>query len=415
MTFLRSLAFGPSALENPLKPLTDDTLLESMGASWGSETGISVSPEQAMRLGAVLRGVMVTSGTVGALPFLGYRHSDRSRFEHPSLSHDAGAFTPFEANEMRVAHMMLRGNSYSWKTRDNRGNILFTTPMDPRRCDVRAVKDNSVIGWHKEFSVDGKWGFTDYSIMHIPMLTLDGIKGLGPIGYARETAALGIANERAAAKLFSQGMLQRGFLTTDAKIGDEQATNLKKRWREKLGGLDNAHDIVVLDSGAKFSPLTLSPVDAQFLESRKFSVTDIARLIGMPGWMLNDQEKSTSWGTGMEQQFNSWVKVTLQASYLTRIEQRYSREILPSSAYVEFLIEGLLRGDSAARAAFYNAGTVGGWLVPNDIRPKENLPPVAWGDEPYRPYNESAAAQAAGTSATSDPTKEEDPNDGSDD
>lgn len=402
MTFLRSLAFNVSEAENPTRPLTDATLTDILG-SGASATGISLSPEGALRIGTALRGVQITAGTVGALPLLGYRRDDRSRFRHTAVdgTHDDDPYTPFEKWETSVAHAMTRGNIYHYKTRDGRGNVLFTTPVHPARVAVDVVEDPRRPGvWDKVFTIDGKGPFTRYEILHIPMLSLDGIRGLGPIGYARETFNLAAANERAASLLFSQGMMQRGILTTDADLNEGKAAALKKSWREKMGGIDNAQDVAILDKGAKFQALTLSPADAQFLDSRKFSVTDIARLLGLPGWMLNDQEKSTSWGTGMEQQFTTWVKVTLQNTYLARIEQRYSKELLPKAAYCEFLLEGLLRGDSKARAAFYNAGITGGWLVPNDIRPKENMPPVAWGDEPYRPYNESAAAQQDDDSST---------------
>lgn len=404
MTFLRELVSLRSSLENPTRPLTDASLLDTLGGL-PSETGISASPESAMRIGAALRGVAIIAGAVGGLPFKAFRYRDRGEFLGSALTKDVGPQTGMELWETAVAHLVTRGFAALFKIRDARGTITGLFPVHPGRVGVDVVDNQTTAGWDLVFTIDGKGPFTRYEILYIPNMSLDGITGLGPIGYARETFNLALANEKAAAKLFGQGMMQRGFLTTDQAIDDEAAAErLKARWRAKMNGLDNAHDVAIMDRGAKFNAITLSPEDAQFLESRKFQVTEIARLLGLPGWMLNDQEKSTSWGTGMEQQFATFVKLTLKP-YLNRIEQRVTREVLPRTAYAEFDIEGLLRGDSKARAAFYNAGITGGWMVPNEVREKENLQPVPWGDEPYRPFNESAAAQV---DEDETPPKEED-------
>lgn len=391
MSFLRELVSFRS-VEDPARPLTDASLLETLGGQ-PSDTGLSMSPEGALRIGAVLRGTQIIAGSVAGLPFKAYRHRDRELFRGSVLEADE-PYTRFELWETATAHLVLRGNAYLYKMRDPRGTITGLAPLNPTRMGVEVIDSPSVSGWDKIFTIDGRGPFTRYEILHIPAMSLDGVTGLGPIGYARETVALAAANESSAAKLFGQGMLQRGFLTTDQNLDQEKADRLKARWRSKMGGIDNAHDVAIMDNGAKFNALTLNPEDAQFLESRKFQVTEIARLLGIPGWMLNDQEKSTSWGTGMEQQFATWVTITLRASYLNRIEQRVSLELLPRTAYSEFSVEGLLRGDSKARAAFYASGITNGWLVPNEVRDKENMQPVDWGDKPYLPNNQSAESQS---------------------
>jgi HK97 family phage portal protein len=209
--------------------------------------------------------------------------------------------------------------------------------------------------------------------------------------------------------MYDHGLLTAGVLQSKEELTDEQAAILKARWRAKTGGMDNAHDVTVLDNSTEFKPLTLSPADAQFLETRKFSTTEIARIFGLPGWIINDQEKSTSWGSGMEQQFIAFVVLSLKP-YFHRIEQRVTREVCdPTTEKAEFKVEGLLRGDSKARAAFYASGIQHGWMVPNEPRELEDLPPVPWGDEPYRPYNESARAQGASTDA--DDTGDDDDDD----
>lgn len=389
MTFLRELV--QRSIEDPAKPLTDASLLSVLGGL-PSETGTSVSPADALRIGAALRGVQIISGAGAQLPLKAYYSADRSPFRFPLLEADE-PYTRFELVETMIAHMVGWGAAFLFKVRDAQGNVRQLIPVHPGRAHVKVDNESAHDGFQLSFTIDGRGPYSRYEILYIPMLSLDGINGIGPIGYARETFNLAVANERAAGKLFGQGMMQAGYLATEQTIDDETtAERIKANWRSKMGGLSNAHEVAILDKGAKFTPLALKPDDAQFLESRKFQVTEIARLLGLPGWMLNDQEKSTSWGSGMEQQFSTFVKLTLQP-YLSRIEQRISKELLPRTAYVEFNIEGLLRGDSKARAAFYNAGITGGWLVPNDIRPKENLELVPWGDEPYLPFNQSAESQ----------------------
>lgn len=367
--------------------------LTALGMGAASDTGLNLTTEGALRIGAAFRGTQIIAGAIAGLPFKAYRKNDRSEFRGSVLEKDE-PYTRYELLETTVAHMVLWGDAYWYKVRDNRGNVQALVPVHPARVSVDVVDTDALI-FDFVFTIDGKGPFTRYEITHLRAMSLDGINGLGPISYARETFSIAAAGEKAAAKLYGNGMMMSGFLTTDQPLSAEQADNLKERWKAKLGGVDRAHEVAILDRGAQFSQLTMPPADAQFLDSRKFQVTEIARLLGLPGWMLNDQEKSTSWGTGMEQQFSAFVMLTAQP-YLHRIEQRASRELLPRSAYAEFNAEGLRRGDSQARAAFYASGIQHGWMVPNEVRQRENLQPVPWGDDPYLPFNKSAGDAPGG-------------------
>lgn len=398
MTFLGDLV--TRSVENPSHPLTSDALLEVLGGA-RTTSGLSMTPEKAMRMGVVYRNVQIIASTGGGLPLHVYRHGNRDLVRSSVITKDRSA-TSIARWETAIAHMATWGAACIFKHRDSRGNIRSLTPIHPTRVMVQSRETrNPEQPYRREFTIDGKTGYTDYELMYVPFLSMDGVKGVGPIGWARETAGSAMAAEQAAGKMFRNGMLLDGILTTEKLVSQKQATRLKRRWRSMAQGVDNAHDIAVLDQGAKFEPIAMPAKDAQFIEMRKFSRSELCGLFGNPGWMLNDQEKSTSWGTGMEQQFNTWVMITLSA-YLKRLEQAINLEVLPESQYAEFKVEGLLRGDSKARAAFYASGIQHGWLVPNDVRPLENMNPVPWGDEPYRPFNESAASQA------DDDTSEED-------
>ncbi|MGH3496310.1 MAG: phage portal protein [Nocardioidaceae bacterium] len=398
MTFLRAMVTRyANPLENAELPLTNESLLGLLGGA-PTASGAPVTPDGAMRVGAALRGTQIIAAGIAGLPLKTYAGGSATRETNkPAITGHNEYQTSFERWETVVAHMVLWGNAFLFKTRDAAGNVVRLTPIHPSRVQVDAVDSLELGGLVRRFVVDGK-PWTAFEVLHIPCMSLTGVSGIGPIRAARESVGLALSAERASAKLFAQGLMLDGFLTTDAGLDQKQANALKRKWRRTLQGAEHAGDVGILDSGAKFQSLTMPFKDAQFLESRKFQVTEIARLLGLPGWMLNDQEKSTSWGTGMEQQFRTFVTLTLKP-YMQRIEQRVTAELLYGAQYAEFVVEGLLRGDSAARAAFYASGIVNHWMVPNEARAKENLPPLPGGDEPFSPNTTGAQAKTEQDSA----------------
>jgi len=384
------------SIENPLNPVSWSSATASSSDLWGREN-YSGDP---MRIGSALRCVEILSSGVAGCPIrVTKRDGDHSEVHIPALEQltDGGVSTPFETWETAVAHAATRGNAFIRKVRTRDGRLTSVVPIHPDRVTVK-VEDGNVVGlpWVKRFIIDGnpEKSLTTREIMHVPGLSMDGVLGISRIENLRRTFEGAAAAEDVAARMFEDGLMASGFLHTDAALNEEKSQILRARWRAKTG-LSNAGDIMILDNGAKYEQLTMSPADAQFLEQRKFSTTDIARIFGLPGWIINDQEKSTSWGSGMEQQFISFVVLALKP-YFHRFEQRITREICdPKTEKAEFAIEGLLRGDSKSRAAFYASGIQHGWMVPNEPRELEDMPPVEWGNEPYRPYNESAGAQAS--------------------
>lgn len=396
-------AIRSANLENPGTPLTPGRLLSQIDNAselWGEGAG----KDGPLGVGTALRCVQIIAAAIAGCPLRTFEtDEDRTPIRIPALSSERAGTTPYERHETTVAHLALWGNAYWRKHRARNGLFSELVPIHPNRVQVEVV-DGAAVGlpYVKRFIVDGRVQdpFTERDIMHIPGFSIDGVKGVSIIERQRRTFELANNAEAMADKLYRQGMLLSGFLSTDQPLTEETSTILKDRWRAKLAGIDNAYEVAVLDRGTKFEQLSMSPADAQFLETRKFSTTEIARLFGLPGWMVNDQEKSTSWGSGMEQQFTSFVILTLKP-YMQRIEQRITREILdPQLEKAEFKVEGLLRGDSAARAAYYASGIQHGWMVPNEPRGLEDLKPVAWGDVPYRPYNASANDPAPGADTT---------------
>jgi len=367
-------------VENPRLPLSSKTLLAWLAGD-ATNAGVDVTPEKAMRVSAVYRSVALIAGAVAGLPLLVYKANTRDRQDVPVLRYPNPDQTAFEFWEYALTSMLLFGNSYSWRAR-TQGNSEQLWPIHPGRVTPRWEKSR---GARREFESrkvfditagDTKRTYTSDQILHIPALSYDGLCGMSPIGAARQAVGLALAAEEYGGRFFSGGSLMSGILQTDQRLDEETATRLKQRWQEKLGGLSKAHEVAVIDAGAKFQPLSMPHDDAQFLETRRFQVSEVARLYGVPPHMLMDVEKSTSWGTGIEQQSIGFVQYTLDP-WLKRIERRVTKELLnPETQYAEFLVEGLLRGDTKTRYEAYQIAITNRWMSPGEVRDRENLGPA---------------------------------------
>ncbi len=370
------------SVEDPTTPLSSSSILSALGVR-ASDSGVQVTEKTSLQMAAVWRAVSLIAGTAASLPLKTYRQGSREESPIRVLTEPNPAQTAFEFWETVYLHMLLWGNAYVLKERAAGGQVQNLWALHPGRVKVGVVRGEKV------FTIDGDIDapFSTDRIMHIPGLGYDGVTGCSPIRLASQGVGLSLAAEKYGAKLFGSGTLIGGILQTDQRLDEPTADRLKLRWREKLSGLDNAHDVAILDAGAKFQPITMPNTDAQFIESRRFQIAEIARLFGVPPHMLMDSDKSTSWGTGIEQQSIGFVVYTLRSSWLSRIEQRITKELGPSNVYAKYKVEGLLRGDSAARAAFYNVMRNVGAFSANDILDLEDMPPVDGGDTRLQPLN----------------------------
>lgn len=375
--------------ENPVYPLTDTRLLDALGIE-KSFTGKNVTEITALGLPAVWRALQVSCNVPAALPFHAYRKTEQGRVlapGHPArlLDDPHPDMTPFELWQTAYFHKRAWGNAYLRKLRNRDGRIMELWPIYPNRVKVGRESDAG----RKVYAIDGgREVLSDDEILHIPGLGYDGICGVSPIRAAREGIGMGLAAQEYGARLFGSGALATGVLQTEQRLTQKQADQLSKRWKEKRGtGLDSAHSTVVLDKGATFNRLSINPDDAQFLESRRFQVVEVCRMFGLPPFLMFETEKSTSWGTGLEQQALGWVKFDLGPE-LIAFEQRVTKHVLqPAAVYAKYSLEGLLRGDSKARAAFYRAMWEIGAFSTNEVRELEEQEPVEGGDVRYRPLN----------------------------
>jgi len=341
--------------------------------------------------------------------------TDRAIVESPVIDDPHPEMTGFEINEIIIAHLALWGNAYLIKRRDQFNNVVQLWPILPDRVTPGRVKPTDGLPSGKFFQVNvshrdatGLLGddgdqvtmFPD-DILHIPGLGYDGVKGLSPIALAREAIAAGLSAEEFANRLWSNGAMVGGILQTKQKLDAGQAEMLKKRINDKMSGVEKAHEIAVLDAGAEFVKVALPPQDAQFIETRRFQVAEIARLFGIPPHLLGETDRTTSWGTGIENQNTGFVMYTLRPGYLDRIEARFTKELVGPGVIVVFDVTGLLRGDHKTRAAFYQTMVNIKAMTPDEVRRLEGLPPMT--DEQKKELEPEEPDEPE-----PDPTKQED-------
>lgn len=347
-------------------------------------SGVSVNETSALGSAAVWRGVSVLCSAVANLPLKTYRDlDDGSRQRVGSFLDDPagdGSMTPYEWVETVMAHLLLHGNAFLIHVYGGGSQLMGLQPVHPS-C-VGVAFDDDVPGG-KAFVVTLANGsqihLTALDLTHIPALTTDpNGRGLSVLSVLRNSIGTTLAGDRAAARLFQNGMLISGLVTPLEDMTEEEAKQIKDGLRAKITGIDNAGDIAVINRQLKFEKWSMTSEDAQFLESRSFQIDEVSRVLGVPPHLLMEMTKQSSWGTGLIEQNQAWARYTL-SGWTTRIEQRLSR-LLPQPRFCEFDYKGLLRPTPGEEINLLLAEVNGGLISLNEARDVLNLPPVAEGD-----------------------------------
>ena len=399
--------FSRRNLENPNIPISSSRLLDLFGATT-TDAGVVVNEETSLRMSAVYRATSLISALGGSLPLHVYDDETHERVSNALLDDPHPDLTKLELWRGTYVHRCLWGNAYLQKIRDGANRVRYLYPISPWRVQVgkarRPIPTNPTGKIFYVTNDDGqKVELTPNEILHIPGLMYDGVCGISPVRAAAQAIGVSLAAEKSAAKLFGSGNMLSGILQTEQRLTQEQAELLQERWRSKFAGADRAHSVAVLDSGAQFQSMTMPSADAQMLESRDFSVTEMARYFGVPPYLMFQTERSTSWGTGLEQQATGFVKFDLHPQWLAPTEQRVTKELLPSDRSAKYALEGLLRGDTMARAEFYRVMREVGAFSANDIRELEDMPAIDGGDTYLQPLN-MAPLGSEGVDAAPPPT-----------
>ncbi len=349
--------------------------------------------KNALGLSATWACINLLAGTIASLPLMIYRDVNGIRQvakDHPLywLLHDSPNYdqTAVDFWEFMAAGIELQGNAYAEINRRGDG---FITSLVPIRPDAVVAKRKGTGGIEYRWTAGGgEVVRPDKQVLHIRGPLGDALSGVSTLTACRPAFDSAMAADAAAETIFSNGIRTSGIFTTDPSVAltKDQRTEFDNYLREKYIGARNQGRPLLLDRGMKFQALDLSPEDAQMIETRGFGVEEICRIFGVPPHMVGHSEKSTSWGSGIEQQTLGFVKFSLRRR-IKRIEQALEKQLLTKSERdagltIEFNLEGLLRGDSAGRASFYQTMTQLGAMTINEVRALENLPPVAGGDVP---------------------------------
>jgi len=363
-----------------------------------SASGKRVNERSAMQMTAVYSCVRILSEAIASLPLNIYRYNEEGgkekAYDHPlfRLLHDEPnpEMTSFIFRETLMTHLLLWGNAYAQIIRNGKGEIIALYPLMPDRMSVDRDKNGKLYYSYSKSSDDaptmeGSTVILDPSdVLHVPGLGFDGLVGYSPIAMAKNAIGLAIAAEEYGSKFYANGAAPSGVLEHPGTLKDPG--RVRESWNAAFGGSSNSHKIAVLEEGLKYTPISISPNEAQFLETRKFQINEIARIFRVPPHMVGDLEKSSF--SNIEQQSLEFVKYTLDP-WVIRWEQALYKILLneeeKSTYFFKLNVEGLLRGDYASRMNGYATARQNGWMSANDIRELEDLDriPAEFGGDLY--------------------------------
>ena len=393
----------------------------------GSASGKQVNERTSMQMTAVYSCVRILSEAVASLPLNVYRYTDtggkEKAFDHPlyRLLHDEPnpEMSSFIFRETLMTHLLLWGNAYAQIIRNGKGEVIALYPLMPDRMTVDRDSNGRLYYKYRKSNDDaptmesGVVILAPSDILHVPGLGFDGLVGYSPIAMAKNAIGLAIAAEEYGSKFYANGAAPSGVLEHPGTLKDP--ARVRDSWNSTFGGSSNSHKVAVLEEGMKYTPISISPNEAQFLETRKFQINEIARIFRVPPHMVGDLEKSSF--SNIEQQSLEFVKYTLDP-WVIRWEQALYRTLLSEEEkktyFFKFNVEGLLRGDYQSRMQGYATARQNGWMSANDIRELEDLDriPAELGGDLYLINGNMLPLESAGAFANIIPTttEKEEPN-----
>lgn len=351
----------------PLAPIIDQTKL--------------TPPDAALQISAVFACVEILAQTISTLPLYVYRDKGGVRVPDKMsrlwlLLHESPNrwMTPSEFLSAMVVNRMLRGNAYALIERDSAGEPIALVPLSPDQMEVSVVEGGEVYVYYQDGDITA---LAPENVIHWKGLG-NGFLGLSKLDFMRATTNEAIRAQDNANSLYGKGSKPTGVLQTDSKLSAEQVTALMTRFRTSM--TSSGGGLIIADRGLKYFQMSLSPADAQLLETRRFTIEEICRWFGVPGVLVGTTGQTT-WGSGIEQIVSGFHKFTIGplCKQLEQVLERRLKNYEPIT--IEFKMDGLLRTDPASRAAFYSTMSQNGAMTRNEIRRLENLPPVEGGDE----------------------------------
>lgn len=351
----------------PLAPIIDQTKL--------------TPPDAALQISAVFACVEILAQTISTLPLYVYRDKGGVRVPDKMsrlwlLLHESPNrwMTPSEFLSAMVVNRMLRGNAYALIERDSAGEPIALVPLSPDQMEVSVVEGGEVYVYYQDGDITA---LAPENVIHWKGLG-NGFLGLSKLDFMRATTNEAIRAQDNANSLYGKGSKPTGVLQTDSRLSAEQVAALMTRFQTSM--TSSGGGLIIADRGLKYSQMSLSPADAQLLETRRFTIEEICRWFGVPGVLVGTTGQTT-WGSGIEQIVSGFHKFTIGplCKQLEQVLERRLKNYEPIT--IEFKMDGFLRTDPASRAAFYSTMSQNGAMTRNEIRRLENLPPVEGGDE----------------------------------
>lgn len=393
----------------------DSWITEVLGGG-RTAAGVTVNHKTALTNSAVFNAIRIYAETIGSLPLILYhrlepRGKERAREHHLyRLLHDApnAEMTAMQFRETMQAHLVTWGNAYAYKVYDGAGRLIELWPLRPDKMTPTRLTESirTEFGTKQPGELVYVYTLPDgeqrilprESVWHIPGLGFDGVVGYSVITMARQSIGLALATEEFGARWFGEGGRPAGVLTHPQQLSDAARDRIRADWYRMHSGLERSHRIAILEEGVQWQQIGIPPEDSQFLQTRKFQVTEIARWFNLPPHILKDLDRSTN--NNIEQQSIELVVYSFRP-WFVRWEQSIKLHLLPQSEwdtyFAEFLIEGLLRGDIESRYRAYAMARQWGWMSANDVRELENMNPLPGnsGDIYLVPMNMMSAEMVA--------------------
>lgn len=352
------------------------------------ETTPDVGIDGALQVSAVWSSVELLCDNLASLPLFVYER-ERGADGHKVLARNTQLWTllhespnnrhtPMEFWQYMTMNYLLRGNAYAKLDRNSKGEVFNMIPLSADQVEIEVLRDQSIV---YKYQYEGKVAvYSSDSILHWRDKG-NGIIGMSRLDYMRSTVSLAINAQNHSSNIFRKSAKRPGVFMIDKLLSEEQRKAVRQNYRGLVEG--NEDDLLVLEAGAKFEPLNMTPADVQLLETRKYTVEDIARWFGIPSAMINDTSKTTTWGTGVEQLIEGFYKFRLRPM-LESLEQSIDKRVLTTAQRmkytVEFSLDAILRGSLKDRLETGSKAVQNGLMTRNEWRQLENLPPIEGGD-----------------------------------
>ncbi|MDP9144317.1 MAG: phage portal protein [Actinomycetota bacterium] len=360
--------------EGPVLPIGDPALAGYLGYDGWNDSGEPVSERSSLSVTAVYRAVSIIASTVAGLPLKSYRDDASGvRLEVNSVWDDPGAglFTRYEFVHLCMVHLCLHGNAFLLHVYNGAGQLSGFFPVHPSMVEVRFEDGRRIF----QASIPGHEAvdYTEEDMTQVMLFSLDGLTGESPISLARNAIGTSIAADRAAARMFKNGFMLGGMVSSDEHLSSDDATAILAGLKAKMSGSNNASDWAFVNASLKLTPWTMNADDADFIEQRTHQVTEIARIFGIPKVLLAEDGAST-WGSGIAELDRGMAKYTLRG-YTTPFEQRATM-LTRGSSFVEFDYAGLLQGTPKEEIELLGQQIALGLLTVDEARAIRNLPPL---------------------------------------